>query len=120
MLRYSHKCIKLAFCFGFALVSNSSAQAQAISVPSDSANYELLDLSNRADGTVEITTKRQGKSGESYSKRLVDCKNWTAKYLGDGDSLDKMKASKPDAEMWPLTKGSISSHIAAYACKHSK
>lgn len=69
---------------------------------------------------VEITTVRRGKSGEGYSKRLVDCKNWTAKYLGDGDSLEKMKASKPDGDMWPLVKDSISSHIATYACRHSK
>lgn len=119
MRHYSHKCIMLAVWVGVTLATTNAAHAQSIPVLSDSANYELLELSNRVDGMVEITTKRQGKSGESYSKRLVDCNKWTAKYLGDGDSLEKMKASKPDAEMWPLTKGSISSHIAAYACKNS-
>lgn len=112
--------VKFALSFGCAFTWAYAALAQAISVPSDSAKYQLLELSIRVDGTVEITTKRQGKSGVSYSKRLVDCSNGTAKYLGDGDSLEKMKGSKEDAEMWPLVDGSISSHIAAYACSHSK
>jgi hypothetical protein len=107
------------FCFlsllGFA--SQAIANETPISVPTDSkAKYFLLEKSE-SDGKVTIVTKRIGSLGTSYSKRLVDCNKKTFMYLGEGDSLEEMKKSKPDVKMSALTPGSISTYVANAACK---
>lgn len=90
-------------------------------VPSDpSATYEALSAKLRQDHKVEIVTKRRGRSGVSFSKRLVDCVAGTAKYLGDGDSLEEMERSKPDKNMTKPVQGSITFYVASYACAHGK
>lgn len=100
-----------------AAIGQVIASEIPISVPTDSkAKYFLLEKSE-ADGKVTIVTKRIGSLGTSYSKRLVDCNNKTFMYLGEGDSLEEMKKSKPDAKMSPLSPGSISTYVANAACK---
>jgi hypothetical protein len=104
--------ISLVVTLGQAIASET-----LISVPTDSkAKYFLLEKSE-ANGKVTIVTKRIGSLGTSYSKRLVDCNNKTFMYLGEGDSLEEMKKSKPDTKMSPLTPGSISTYVANSACK---
>ncbi|MFA0999199.1 MULTISPECIES: hypothetical protein [Pseudomonas syringae group] len=65
----------------------------------------------------KITTKRVGPSGTGYSQRLVNCSAGTFKYLGDGETLTEMKASKHGGSMAPLTQGSISYYVAEAACE---
>ena len=98
-------------------IGPADANEAVISVPTDSkAKYYLLEKSE-ANGRVTIVTKRIGSLGTSYSKRLVDCNNKTFMYLGEGDSVEEMKSSKPDVKMTPLTPGSISTYVANAACK---
>lgn len=108
------------FLFFISLVvtlGQAIAGETPISVPTDSkAKYFLLEKSE-ANGKVTIVTKRIGSLGTSYSKRLVDCNNKTFMYLGEGDSLEEMKKSKPDTKMSPLAPGSISTYVANAACK---
>ncbi|MEE4675711.1 hypothetical protein V2K57_13255 [Pseudomonas alliivorans] len=86
-------------------------------VPSDTkAQYFVLERDTKGNER-KITTKRAGPSGTGYSQRLVNCSAGTFKYLGDGETLQEMKASKPDVKMAPLTEGSISSYVAEAACK---
>ncbi|MHB7540121.1 hypothetical protein ACYCL0_08275 [Klebsiella pneumoniae] len=98
-------------------VSFGAASATTISIPTDSkAKYTIIDKSLNGS-MATITTMREGPSGASYSQRLYDCTSWTVKYLGDGDTLEQMKASKPDEGMSPIVDNSIAYYIGQRACK---
>ncbi|QHF08636.1 hypothetical protein [Pseudomonas syringae] len=93
------------------------ASETKLAVPSDTkAQYFVLERDTKGNER-KITTKRVGPSGTGYSQRLVNCSAGTFKYLGDGETLKEMKASKPDGKMAPLTQGSISFYVAEAACK---
>ncbi|MFY9993638.1 MAG: hypothetical protein WAK61_01420 [Leclercia sp.] len=99
------------------LTSFGVSAATQISIPTDSkANYTILeqDLNGRM---ATITTKREGSSGVSYSKRQYDCSAWTVKYLGSGDTLEGMKSSVPDKNMAPIVDNSIAYYLGQKACK---
>lgn len=100
-----------------ALMSFSAMSATTVSIPTDSkAKYTIIDKTT--NGTMAtITTMREGPSGVSYSQRLYDCAAWTVKYLGDGDTLEQMKASKPDESMSSIVDNSIAYYIGQRACK---
>lgn len=100
-----------------ALMSFSAVSATAFNIPTDSkAKYTIIDKT--INGTMAtITTMREGPSGVSYSQRLYDCAAWTVKYLGDGDTLEQMKASKPDESMSSIVDNSIAYYIGQRACK---
>lgn len=88
-----------------------------IVVPTDSkATYFILERGGTADKPT-LVTKRVGPSGTSYSKRQFDCKAHTFKYLGDGDSLEEMRRSKPDERMGELVEGSISDELWKEVCR---
>lgn len=88
-----------------------------LSVPSD-PNAQFFVLEKGGKGSKHtIVTKRVGPSGASYSKRVYNCANHTVKYLGNGDSIEEMEASKPDAKMGPIVKGSIAYYVGIEACK---
>lgn len=107
---------KALFAF-LALMSFSAVSATTISIPTDSkAKYTIIDKSLNGS-MATITTMREGPSGTSYSQRLYDCTSWTVKYLGDGDTLEQMKASKPDEGMSPIVNNSIAYYIGQRACK---
>lgn len=107
---------KALFAF-LALMSFSAVSATTFSIPTDSkAKYTIIDKSLNGS-MATITTMREGPSGTSYSQRLYDCTSWTVKYLGDGDTLEQMKASKPDEGMSPIVDNSIAYYIGQRACK---
>lgn len=84
-----------------------------ITISSDSnAQYFILENANQT-----ITTKRIGSSGTSYSKRLYDCGKRTVKYLGTEDTKEAMEQSAPDAEMGPISNGSIAYELSLEVCK---
>ncbi|ELO0974496.1 hypothetical protein ACU4M6_004257 [Raoultella ornithinolytica] len=100
-----------------ALMSFSAASATTVSIPTDSkAIYTIIDKDMNGSMST-ITTMREGPSGTSYSKRLYDCTAWTVKYLGDGDTLEQMKASRADESMSPIVDNSIAYYIGQRACK---
>lgn len=104
-----------------ALVASLGASAQVsvgqpYKIPSDpSGTYFNLEIDGSGSMRT-IVTRREGKSGTSFSKREVNCANRTFRYLGTGDTLAEMKASKVDPDMGPLTPGSISSYVSDQAC----
>lgn len=100
-----------------ALMSFSAVSATTFSITTDlKAKYTIIDK-NLNGSMATITTMREGPSGTSYSQRLYDCTSWTVKYLGDGDTLEQMKASKPDEGMSPIVDNSIAYYIGQQACK---
>lgn len=95
--------------------------SRLIDVPSDAgASYELVSLRNAGPTHVIIVTHRSGPSGESYSRRMVNCSNLSSKYTGDGNSLSEMEASSGRIEMASWEAGPISKDISRYACHHRK
>jgi hypothetical protein len=104
---------------GLLLTQAGTAMAQAIAVPSDPrARYELVRKVRRDDGLVEITTRRQGPSGTSFARREVDCRRRLFRYLSEGDTLEEARRPAPSpGRMSPLFDGSISDHIARFACR---
>ena len=112
-----HKSIALIMA---TLVVCYPAIAQPISVLSDSrAKYTALDVKAKDKGLVEILTRREGPSGTSFARREIDCANARFRYLGQGDTREQamqaMQANMVDT-MGPLTDGSISTYVAAFAC----
>jgi hypothetical protein len=102
---------------GFSDSSFKPATAYLLSVPSDS-KAEFFVLHKGGGGTQRtILTKRVGPSGVSYSERLFNCANNTGKYLGTGNSLTEMAASKADPNMGSIVNGSIAYYIGLEACK---
>ncbi len=102
-----------------SLVITVSALAaeKHLSVPSDSkAQYFVLEKGGKGAERT-IVTKRVGTSGTSYSKRLYNCTDSTVKYLGTGDSLAKMAASRADPNMGPIVNGTIAYYVGVEACK---
>lgn len=98
------------------LYSPSDAK-ERIPVPSDlHAKYFLISREGTKDKPI-ITTMRVGTSGTSYSKRIFDCVRGTGKYLGDGDTIEQMNASKPQPYMYEMTAYSISYYVYKYACQ---
>lgn len=117
MIKKAHVVLSIAaVTFLVALVPVTFAQA--IPVPSDpSATYSVIALKKMGAPMVHITTSRDGRSGKSFSKREVNCKAMRFRYLGTGDSLKEIRASKPFPNMGPLVRGSISYYVSQYACR---
>jgi hypothetical protein len=90
----------------------------SVVVPTDSkARYAIIDVKSVDVEHIEVISRRDGPSGTSFAKRLVNCKEATFKYLAEGDTMVDLASSKPDETMAELTEGSISAYISMYACQ---
>ena len=63
-----------------------------------------------------LIVKNTGPGFTNYIKREFDCEAHTMRYLGDGESLDAIAASKPELEMREIREGSISDQLARQVC----
>jgi hypothetical protein len=79
--------------------------------------YVVYNVAKRPDGLIEVYSRRIGKSGTSYAKRLVNCKNWTFMYLAEGDTIEELSIPRPDPKMSQMVAGSSSTAISYHACK---
>ncbi len=87
-----------------------------IPVPSDlRATYYLIEKSSRG-GIRTITTRREGPSGISFARREINCRDWTFRYTGDGDTLADAEQGVATEAFGPLMPESISTYVALYAC----
>ncbi|MFM9847084.1 MAG: hypothetical protein ACKVP3_07980 [Hyphomicrobiaceae bacterium] len=92
------------------------ADANNIPIPSDAkARYTMLSLRNEGE-LVSVETRRDGPSGTSYARRLVDCRRMLSKYTATGDTQEDLKRSKPAEKMTPMVEGSISDVVSRFAC----
>jgi hypothetical protein len=87
-------------------------------VPSDSrAKYYLLNVAPGESGNIVATTRREGPSGTTYSRREINCDAQTFRYIGEGDTLEQAKQPAPNpGEMSPLVDGSISDVAVKFSC----
>lgn len=77
------------------------------------ATYVFRSFEVVKGNVIEIVTQRIGSSGLSFSKRIVDCKASTFRYVVSGAAtLDEAIKGK----MEPLTDGSVSSILGYAAC----
>jgi len=87
-----------------------------IRIPTDpTATYAVLARGGSST-LPTLTTRRDGSSGTSYSKRLFDCSSRTFAYLGEGDTLQEAERSGSADEVSALVEGSISDFWWHYAC----
>ena len=95
-----------------------NAAAISVNVPSDpGVNYAIV-VKDYGRGTKSVVTKRDGKSGTSYSIREVNCNSETSRYMGEGDTLEEAISNLDDTKSMSLvTSGSISYYILKAACK---
>ncbi|MCG7388292.1 hypothetical protein [Pantoea sp. ACRSB] len=85
-------------------------------VPSDlNATYTVLEIGTKGN-LATIITKRDGKSGTTYSQRAYDCSAKKVMYLGSGETLEDMHSSKPDDHLSPIVGGSIADYVGSEAC----
>lgn len=94
-----------------------------ILVPSDmKARYYAESISSTKSGRARIVSKRIGPSGTSYTHRECDCGQSTYRTIGDGESLEAMRAATAEQKMAKLVHdgtgfGSVSFHVCDHACK---
>ena len=70
-------------------------------------------------GTAEKPTMLVKRAAEGYNhfvKREFDCAARTVRYLGEGESLEELKAAQPDKVANPIKKGTIAYQLWQYAC----
>lgn len=81
------------------------------------ASYWIISKAKMPNGNLEVVTRRKGRSGESYSRREVDCKAGTVRYLGEGDTLADAQATSPNlGEMLIPSPQSITGEITSAVC----
>lgn len=89
-----------------------------ISVPSDpAASFYMMDKVVEQGGGRVIITRRVGSSGESWSRRIYDCGEYTVKYLGTGATRAAMDAGKPDPNMTRVLPRTIADDVGRVACR---
>lgn len=102
-----------------AIVSVTAAASKPpynLHVPSDpNATFTVLEIGNKGN-LATIITKRDGKSGTTYSQRAYDCSARKVMYLGSGETLGEMRSSKPDDHLSPIVDGSIADYVGNEAC----
>jgi len=85
----------------------SYSSAKKLHVPSDpNADYFLLEALPLGNN-LSVVTRRIGPSGESFSKREIDCKTTKFRYLGDGDTIEQMNAPYNVESMRLAKKGDL-------------
>jgi len=93
------------------------SQPEAVPVPSDPrAIITLLTWREMPNGNREALTLRRGPSGDTYSRREIDCSARTFRYLGTGDTLEEAQLDRPDPGMAALTDQSISTYVSDFVC----
>lgn len=101
---------------GLLALASAAADEYPLKIDTDlKAEYFVVEKA----GTPEQPTlllKRVRSGATSYSKRLFDCEGHAYKYLGSGDSLEAVAASKPDEELAPVQEGTIAEQLWKHAC----
>jgi hypothetical protein len=96
----------------------ANPEASRIYVPwHKSTRLTALELKSVGPDTVDIMTRRDGKSGTTYVLRRIDCAAREFQYLGEGTTEQQAREGHAaDTKKNRLTEGSISFYVAAHAC----
>lgn len=98
--------------------SVSLARTEGTSIPlsGESSQYFLLEKSGSSSEPI-LLIKKQSAIGTQYSKRVFNCVNKTSAYLGVGETMADMAASKADTGMTEIKPGSATWLLMKYACR---
>lgn len=77
--------------------------------------YSIVEEGGFPDEPV-IVDKRVWPGGVYFIKREFHCAEHRVRYLGEGESLESMEASLPEAEARPIEPGSIADQLARILC----
>lgn len=107
----------LVLITGLLGLSSAFAGEYRIDIKTDSrGDYYVVEKGGTANNPT-LTVKWVGPGGTPYYvKRSFDCKAGTAKYLGEGESLEAATKLLPDEKMLPLGEGSIPRQLADHVC----
>lgn len=115
----------LAFAIS-AITGATSADAgelgQPFRIPTEPATvaYKIHSAKVLKGNVIEVVSERNSQGfGVTFSKRLIDCKAGTFRYVvDDAETLSQAEKGKASTKvrMDPLSSGSISSYIAGEAC----
>src|SRR3546814_18366511 len=73
----------------------------------------IVKISKMPNGHLEVTNRRDGTSGTSFSRREIDCRSYEYRYLGEGDTLTEAEEDSSNiGSMSELTGTSASSDVA--------
>src|SRR3546814_17619553 len=68
-----------------ATVAEPATEGFSIPSPSDpKASYRIVKISKMPNGHLEVTNRRDGTSGTSFSRRAIDCRSYESRYLVEG------------------------------------
>jgi hypothetical protein len=100
-------------------VAEPATEGFSIPAPSDpNASYRIVKISKMPNGHLEVTSRRDGTSGTSFSRREIDCRSYEYRYLDERDTLaEAEKDGSNIGSMSGLTGTSASSDVANAACK---
>ncbi len=115
MLKLLASLVAASSAFAFS----AYAAEIAVPVPSDpGTKYFLLNLQAQSGDTLQVETRREGKSGISHAIRLVSCSDRTFGYVYDADERSEVfPIVSPATDMSVLTDQSISWWVSAFACQ---
>lgn len=109
-------CLAASACSKDETTTSFLPSEQTFTISADPKGIYVV-LEKSGDGNERtILTKREGPSGKTFSKRLYNCKENTVKYLGTGDTMEAMMASKADPNMAPIIELSIAYYLGQRAC----
>ena len=97
---------------------SANPEASRIHVPwHKSTRLMALELKSVGPNTVDVLTRRDGKSGTTYVLRRIDCAAREFQYLGEGTTEQQAREGHAaDTRKNRVAEGSISFYVAAYAC----
>ena len=82
-----------------------------------STRLTVVELKWVAADTAEIVTRRDSKTGTTFTHRLIDCGTGEFALLGEGTSEAEARADRPEKQARsPIMENSIPLYVAAWTC----
>lgn len=83
-----------------------------------STRLTVAALSWPTPDTADIVTRRDGKTGTTFTHRLIDCRSREFMLLGEGRSEAEVLAVEPgERSRVPIAENTIPFYVAAWACQ---
>ena len=77
--------------------------------------YFIVEKGGTADKPI-LLVKRAGPGFNHYIKREFDCAAHTARYMGEGESLEEMNAAELGGDASPIEEGTIPDQLSRLVC----
>lgn len=78
--------------------------------------FYVVEKSGTAENPVVVTRQVRPNQTTHFIKRWFDCKNWTVRYLGEGETLAELQNAQPEPDSTAIAEGSIPEQLARHVC----